>query len=119
LAGFVGKYNLWASLVSQYMQTDLVSWSENLLYILIISVFLSLLSTFYYLRLIKVALFDNFQSGEVPTLELNTSGVSIGSSLVLGTLALLMTSWLLLTYDLDLVWTRFVLGLIAPLSMPM
>jgi NADH-quinone oxidoreductase subunit N len=25
LAGFVGKYNLWASLVSQYMQTDLVS----------------------------------------------------------------------------------------------
>jgi NADH-quinone oxidoreductase subunit N len=62
LAGFVGKYLLRSSLLSQYSQTGSLGLVENLLYILIMSVVLSLLSTFYYLRLIKMALFDNFEN---------------------------------------------------------
>jgi len=60
LAGFVGKYSLWMSLLNKYMHEARGGLHENLLYILIASVILSLLSTFYYLRLIKMAVFDNF-----------------------------------------------------------
>ena len=48
------------SLLNKYLQAAPAGLAENLLYILIASVLLSLLSTFYYLRLIKMALFDNF-----------------------------------------------------------
>ncbi len=119
LAGFVGKYNLWASLLSQYMQTESVGLSENLLYILIISVVLSLLSTFYYLRMIKITLFDNFESGNTPAIEIRQLSETTISTFVVGVLGLITVSWLLMTYDLDLLWTRFVMGLVLPMSFPM
>jgi NADH-quinone oxidoreductase subunit N len=116
LAGFVGKYNLWASLLSQYMQTESIGLSENLLYILIISVILSLLSTFYYLRLIKIALFDNFESGNTPAIEIRQLSETTITTFVIGVLGLITVSWLLMTHDLDLLWTHFVLGLVSPMS---
>jgi NADH-quinone oxidoreductase subunit N len=116
LAGFVGKYNLWASLLSQYMQTESIGLSENLLYILIISVILSLLSTFYYLRMIKIALFDNFESGNTSAIEIRQLSEATIATFVIGTLVLITVSWLLMAYDLDLLWTRFVLGLVSPMS---
>jgi NADH-quinone oxidoreductase subunit N len=116
LAGFIGKYGLWASLLSQYMQTEFIGLSENLLYILIVSVVLSLLSTFYYLRVIKMALFDNFESGNTPAIEVrHLSEVTI-STFVIGALGLITASWLLINFDLDLIWTRFVIGLVSPIG---
>jgi NADH:ubiquinone oxidoreductase subunit 2 (subunit N) len=53
--------------MTQYLNTYSAGLAENLLYILIVSVILSLLSTFYYLRVIKVSLFDTFES------DVNTS----------------------------------------------
>ncbi len=119
LAGFVGKYNLWASLLSQYMQTESIGLSENLLYILILSVILSLLSTFYYLRMIKMALFDNFESGNTPAIEIRQLSETTVATFVIGVLGLITVSWLLMTYDLDLLWTRFVMGLVSPMSLPL
>jgi len=75
LAGFAGKYLLWSSLISQYLQTGSFGIAENLLYILVVSVVLSLLSTFYYLRLIKMALFDAF-NGTSGTAIVDINGVS-------------------------------------------
>jgi hypothetical protein len=34
-------------------------------------------------------------------------------------LGLITVSWLLMTYDLDLLWTRFVMGLVSPMSLPL
>jgi NADH-quinone oxidoreductase subunit N len=104
LAGFIGKYSLWASLLNQYMQTESIGLSENLLYILIVSVVLSLLSTFYYLRVIKMALFDNFESGNNPAIEIRQLSEATISTFVIGVLGLITASWLLITFDLDLVW---------------
>jgi NADH-quinone oxidoreductase subunit N len=104
LAGFIGKYGLWASLLSQYMQTESIGLSENLLYILIVSVVLSLLSTFYYLRVIKMALFDNFESGNNSAIEIRQLSEATISTFVIGVLGLITASWLLINFDLDLVW---------------
>jgi NADH-quinone oxidoreductase subunit N len=116
LAGFIGKYGLWASLLNQYMQTESIGLSENLLYILIVSVVLSLLSTFYYLRVIKMALFDNFESGNNPTIEIRQLSEATISTFVIGVLGLITASWLLINFDLDLIWTRFVIGLVSPMG---
>jgi len=64
---------------------------ENLLYILVTSIVVSWLSTFYYLRLIKMALFDNF--GDVKAtgiIAVNSMDVSLSSFilLLLGTLTM-------------------------------
>lgn len=58
------------SLLNKYLQAATAGLAENLLYILIVSVLLSLLSTFYYLRLIKMALFDNFALDINNTIEI-------------------------------------------------
>jgi NADH:ubiquinone oxidoreductase subunit 2 (subunit N) len=58
------------SLLNKYLQEAPMGLHENLLYILIVSVILSLLSTFYYLRLIKMALFDNFNTSAEPAIEI-------------------------------------------------
>jgi len=56
------------------MQNGAVGFHENLIYILIVSVILSLLSTFYYLRLIKMALFDNFETTSGSLIEVRGMG---------------------------------------------
>jgi NADH:ubiquinone oxidoreductase subunit 2 (subunit N) len=84
------------------MQTESIGLSENLLYILIISVILSLLSTFYYLRMIKIALFDNFESGNTSAIEIRQLSEATIATFVIGTLVLITVSWLLMAYDLDL-----------------
>jgi NADH-quinone oxidoreductase subunit N len=114
LAGFAGKYVLWISLISQYLQTNIVGLSENLLYILIISVVLSLLSTFYYLRLIKLSLFDNFESGGVLIVEIRSVSDMVVIYFVVGLLGLITVGWFFVLYDLDKIWTVFTLAVIAP-----
>ena len=56
---------------------------DNLLYILITSIIISLLSTFYYLRLIKMALFDSFENWNAPVVDpRNTSDISLSSFII-------------------------------------
>jgi len=74
------------------MQTESIGLSENLLYILIVSVVLSLLSTFYYLRVIKMALFDNFESGNNTTIEIRQLSEATISTFVIGVLGLITAS---------------------------
>jgi len=74
------------------MQTEFIGLSENLLYILIVSVVLSLLSTFYYLRVIKMALFDNFESGNTPAIEVRHLSEATISTFVIGVLGLITAS---------------------------
>ena len=74
------------------MQTESIGLSENLLYILIVSVILSLLSTFYYLRVIKMALFDNFESGNTPAIEVRQFSEATISTFVIGVLGLITAS---------------------------
>jgi len=74
------------------MQTESIGLSENLLYILITSVILSLLSTFYYLRLIKIALFDNFESGNTSLIEIGQLSSTTVSTFVVGVLGLITMS---------------------------
>jgi len=58
------------SLMNKYLANAPTGLHENLLYILIASILLSLLSTFYYLRLIKMILFDNFSTSSEPLIEI-------------------------------------------------
>jgi len=74
------------------MQTESIGLSENLLYILITSVILSLLSTFYYLRLIKIALFDNFESGLTSSIEIGQLSSTTIATFVVGVLGLITMS---------------------------
>jgi NADH:ubiquinone oxidoreductase subunit 2 (subunit N) len=74
------------------MQTESIGLSENLLYILIVSVILSLLSTFYYLRVIKMALFDNFESGNTPAIEVRKLSEATISTFVIGLLGVITAS---------------------------
>jgi NADH-quinone oxidoreductase subunit N len=117
LAGFAGKYVLWISLLSQYFQTNAVGLSENLIYILIISVVLSLLSTFYYLRFIKLILFDNFESGNVPIVELRSSSSISVLHFVVGLLGLITVGWFFALSYLDTFWTNLTLYLLAPVGL--
>ena len=117
LAGFAGKYVLWISLLSQYFQTNVVGLSENLIYILIISVVLSLLSTFYYLRFIKLILFDNFESGNVPIVELRSSSSISVLHFVVGLLGLITVGWFFALSYLDTFWTNLTLYLLAPVGL--
>jgi NADH:ubiquinone oxidoreductase subunit 2 (subunit N) len=57
-------------LMNKYLAVAPKGLHENLLYILINSVILSLLSKFYYLRLIKMILFDNFNGTYSPTVSI-------------------------------------------------
>jgi NADH-quinone oxidoreductase subunit N len=118
LAGFAGKYLLWSSLISQYLQTGSFGIAENLLYILIVSVVLSLLSTFYYLRLIKMALFDAFMGG-VRGSVLNISGVgnNLIVTVILVVLGLVIVGWFFMLTDLDSIWTHLTLAVMAPLGL--
>ena len=61
-------------LLNKYLHDAPSGLHENLLYILIISVVLSLLSTYYYLKLIKMALFDVMNSASAPTIEVRNLG---------------------------------------------
>jgi len=113
LAGFVGKYGLWVSLINKYLNAGPIGLHENLLYILVVSVVLSLLSTFYYLRLIKMALFDNFSNPTNPTIEVRNMGeisLSVGVVAILGAMTI---GWVFMLYDLDSLWTRLTMSLAA------
>jgi NADH-quinone oxidoreductase subunit N len=113
LAGFIGKYSLWLSLLNKYLHEAPAGLHENLLYILIASVLLSLLSTFYYLRLIKVILFDNFGTPAEPTIEIrNMFEISIPMAL-LAVLGAVTIGWGFMLYELDTIWTRLTLSLTA------
>jgi NADH-quinone oxidoreductase subunit N len=115
-AGFVGKYLLWASIMTQYVNTHSIGVAENLLYILIISVVLSLLSTFYYLRMIKVSLFDNFEAAQSLTFDWRNFSDIFMMNVMMGSMGVLTVGWLLLVSSLDYVWVRLLLALTAPLS---
>jgi NADH-quinone oxidoreductase subunit N len=116
LAGFVGKYLLWASIVSQYLNTYSVGLAENLLYILIISVILSLLSTFYYLRMIKVSLFDNFEKTIDFSVDWRNFSDILSTNLVMSSIGILIVCWTFLVVSFDAVWVRLLLSLITPFS---
>jgi NADH:ubiquinone oxidoreductase subunit 2 (chain N) len=116
LAGFIGKYALWSSVINSYITASACGLGDNLLYILITSIIISLLSTFYYLRLIKMALFDSFENWNAPVVDpRNTSDISL-SSFIIVILGALTVSWMLMLTELDAFWTRFALGLVSPLS---
>lgn len=116
LAGFIGKYVLWSSVINSYITASACGLGDNLLYILITSIIISLLSTFYYLRLIKMALFDSFENWNAPVVDpRNTSDISLSSSITV-ILGALTVSWMLMLTELDVFWTRFAMGLVSPLS---
>lgn len=116
LAGFVGKYLLWASIITQYTNTCSTGVAENLLYILIISVVLSLLSTFYYLRVIKVSLFDNFEFFRATATDFQNLYDIFVNNLFVSVMGLLTVGWTSLVYNLDAFWLRLLLSLVAPFS---
>lgn len=118
LAGFFGKYALWSTVISHYLETPETGAAENLLYILITSVVVSLLSTFYYLRLIKMALFDSFSNVDVKTPGVTTGNlvdVSLSSFFVV-LLGVVTIGWAFMLTDLDMVWSRFVVALVSPFT---
>jgi NADH-quinone oxidoreductase subunit N len=113
LAGFVGKYHLWVSLINKYVNEGPIGLHENLIYILVTSVILSLLSTFYYLRLIKMALFDSFETVITPPVEIR-SGCNITSSIwIVAFFGALTIGWVLMLPNLDLIWSRITMSLSA------
>ena len=116
LAGFFGKYALWTTVITHYLETDSTGMGENLLYILVTSIVVSWLSTFYYLRLIKMALFDNFGDVKAPVIiASNSMDVSL-SSFILLLLGTLTVGWIFMLPDLDFVWTRFAVALVSPFT---
>lgn len=116
LAGFFGKYALWTTVITHYLETDSTGMGENLLYILVTSIVVSWLSTFYYLRLIKMALFDNFGDVKAPgIIAANSMDVSL-SSFILLLLGTLTVGWIFMLPDLDFVWTRFAVALVSPFT---
>lgn len=113
LAGFVGKYQLWVSLINKYVNDGPIGLHENLIYILVASVILSLLSTFYYLRLIKMALFDTFEKGITPPVEIR-NGLNITSSIsIVAFFGAFTIGWVLMLPNLDVIWSRITMSLSA------
>jgi NADH-quinone oxidoreductase subunit N len=118
LAGFFGKYALWSTVISHYLETPETVAAENLLYILITSVVVSLLSTFYYLRLIKMALFDSFSNVDVKAPGIITGNLvdtSLSSFFVV-LLGVVTIGWAFMLSDLDMVWSRFTVALVSPFT---
>jgi NADH-quinone oxidoreductase subunit N len=116
LAGFIGKYGLWSSVINSYISAGACGLGDNLLYILITSVVISLLSTFYYLRLIKMSLFDSFENINTPVVDARNVGDISLSSFIVVLLGALTVAWMFMLTDLDGFWTRFAMGLVSPLS---
>lgn len=113
LAGFIGKYSLWISLLNKYLAEGTFGLYENLLYILVVSIVLSLLSTFYYLRLIKMALFDNFNSNGEISIEIRNMGEILLSIGVVAMLGAAVIGWVFMLQDLDVIWTQLSMSLVA------
>ena len=116
LAGFIGKYSLWVGLLNKYLHEAPSGLHENLLYILIVSVVLSLLSTFYYLRLIKMALFDIMRSASASTVEVRNLGEITMPVAIVAALGALTVGWVFMLPELDVIWTRLTLSLSASLT---
>jgi len=91
LMGFIGKYFIWLSLTDSLMSGLSLNVTYVLLIAFVVSVLTSLVSTFYYLRVIKVASFS------LHSIEVLDSSAVIGAlsnlTLVKGILVGLTVAW--------------------------
>jgi NADH:ubiquinone oxidoreductase subunit 2 (subunit N) len=90
-------------LINKYLNENNNGLAENLLYILIMSVILSLLSTFYYLRLIKMSVFDGFSENQIMSIEIRNIGEVVLPFIILITLGIITIGWVFMLYNLDII----------------
>ena len=82
LAGFFGKYALWAVLIDEVQSASTVGESVALSGLMVVSVLTSLFSMYYYLRVLKVSVFDRTEAmtalPSISGLTLSVSAVATG-----------------------------------------
>lgn len=97
--GFISKYLIWVSIITRVNESDASGLNTILAVVTIISIIVSFISAYYYLRIIKVYMFDNSLS----SLMLYNKNKEIIISLCI--LFMLVLGWFILLEDiLNISW---------------